>query len=48
MEKEMKKFIKEMKILLVELEYEDDKETKEDTIDSIYYKVKDFQNEYCD
>ena len=43
-----REFLKKMKILLINFEYENDTETKLDTIDEMGYAVRDFQKEYGD
>lgn len=48
MEKEMKEFIKDMKILLIKLEYEDNKETQMDLVDFLVETSSDFQKKFCD
>lgn len=47
MDYKMKEFIRDMKILLTKLEYEDDKDTQMDIVDSIYIESKGFQDKFC-
>ncbi|QRV11413.1 hypothetical protein JR311_19730 (plasmid) [Bacillus velezensis] len=48
MDDNMNDFLKEMKILLIKLEYEGSQDEKMDLVDRIFYTSRNFRKEFCD
>ncbi|WP_186313236.1 hypothetical protein [Bacillus velezensis] len=48
MDEKLNEFLKDMKILLIKLEYENNRDAKMDLTDRIFYTSRDFQKEFCD
>lgn len=48
MDDKTREFIRDMKVLLTKLEYENDKASQMDLVDRIHYATRDFQKDFCD